>query len=368
MNENKFESGGNSKITRKDIARMAGVSVSVVSRALNNSGYVENGKKERILSIAKQYGYVPHPVAMTLQQERSRQILFFCRDMQNPFNVDLYYGMIDAAQKRGYLVLYNAAINFDRIRDIYVDGIILQNDRLAALYAGQYGKNYFLPVVSASFGERENTAVSIPVVDFDMYKACVKAITYLRNCGHKYIAYAGPYPRTSGNARDIAWQNEMRPVLGDHLYDYFYGVHYSELGQSKELEEFRSDYMAPFTVEETFYAKGKIAARLFMKRQTQPQATAILCFNDEMAFGMMAELQRCGRMIPEDVSLMSFDCTHQRESHYPTLTDMGVDPRYQGERLANLLIDKIEQKKISYAEKLPIRLFEGDSVKDLNKT
>lgn len=367
MNEKDFE-GGNRKMTRKDIAKLAGVSVSVVSRALNNSGYVESGKRQKILSIAKEYGYVPHPVAMTLQQARSRQILFFCKDMQNPFNVDLYYGMINAAQERGYLVLYNAAINFDRIRDIYVDGIILQNDSLAAIYAGQYGKNYFLPVVTASFGNRESMAVSIPAVDFDMYKACMSAIAYLRKCGHKYIAYAGPYPRTDSNARSIAWQNEMRPVLGDRMYDYFYGIHYSELGQSKELKEFRSDYMSPFTVEETFYAKGKIAARLFMKRQTSFKATAIICFNDEMAFGMMAELQRCGMKIPDDVSLMSFDCTHQRESHYPTLTDIGVDPRYQGARLANLLIDKIEQKKISYTEKLPIHLFEGDSVKDLSQT
>ena len=73
----KLPSTDDKKITRKDIAEMAGVSVSVVSRALNNSGYVEQGKKQKILSLAKQYGYTPHPVAMTLQQVRSRQILFF---------------------------------------------------------------------------------------------------------------------------------------------------------------------------------------------------------------------------------------------------------------------------------------------------
>ena len=51
-----------SKVTRKDVADKAGVSVSVVSRALNNSGYVEQDKKEKILRIAKELGYVPNPV------------------------------------------------------------------------------------------------------------------------------------------------------------------------------------------------------------------------------------------------------------------------------------------------------------------
>ncbi|MCI6766647.1 LacI family DNA-binding transcriptional regulator [Porcincola intestinalis] len=360
----KLPSTDDKKITRKDIAEMAGVSVSVVSRALNNSGYVEQGKKQKILSLAKQYGYTPHPVAMTLQQVRSRQILFFCKDMQNPFNVDLYYGMIEAAQLRGYLVLFNAAINFDRIRDIMVDGIILQNDRLASIYAEQYGKNYFLPVVAASFGNQEKNAVSIPIVEFDMYEACIRAIEYLRKNGHRNIAYAGPYPRTDNNARSIAWQNTMRNVFKDRLYDYFYGIHYSELGPMEELKKFRADYMNPFSVEETYFEKGKIAANLIVQRNTD--ATAVICFNDEMAFGMIAQLQRMGVRVPDDISVVSFDCTNQRDAHYPTLTDIGVNPRYQGERLANLLIDKIERKKIAYISKLPIKVFPGDSVKNRN--
>lgn len=51
-------------VTRKDIAREAGVSVSVVSRSLNNSGYVEKKKKEKVLEVAKRVGFMPNPVAM----------------------------------------------------------------------------------------------------------------------------------------------------------------------------------------------------------------------------------------------------------------------------------------------------------------
>jgi DNA-binding LacI/PurR family transcriptional regulator len=56
-------------VTRKDIANKVGVSVSVVSRALNNSGYVKQEKRKEILHIAEEMGYHPNPVAMSLQQK-----------------------------------------------------------------------------------------------------------------------------------------------------------------------------------------------------------------------------------------------------------------------------------------------------------
>lgn len=71
-------------ITRKDVAEKAGVSVSVVSRVLNNSGYVDKEKKKKIIKIAEQLGYIPNPIAMALQTRRTYQIIFFCNDLTGP--------------------------------------------------------------------------------------------------------------------------------------------------------------------------------------------------------------------------------------------------------------------------------------------
>ena len=71
-----------SVITRKNIAERAGVSISVVSRALNNSGYVDAEKKRKILQIAKELDYHPNPVAMSLTSQRTKQILFYCRELE----------------------------------------------------------------------------------------------------------------------------------------------------------------------------------------------------------------------------------------------------------------------------------------------
>lgn len=120
----------NAMVTRKDIAVKAGVSVSVVSRALNNSGYVEAEKKERILQIAKELGYSPNPVAMSLATRRTKQILFYCKDLKNSFNIETYQGMMQAAQERGYMVVINGTIDFHQIKNLMVDGLILPNEAL----------------------------------------------------------------------------------------------------------------------------------------------------------------------------------------------------------------------------------------------
>lgn len=91
-------------ITRKDIAELLGVSVSVVSRALNNSGYVEEKKRQKIIRTAEELGYVPQPVAMSLQERRTKQILFYCKDLNNEFNLEMYRGMCKTANERGYML------------------------------------------------------------------------------------------------------------------------------------------------------------------------------------------------------------------------------------------------------------------------
>lgn len=63
-------------VTRKDIAEKLGVSVSVVSRVINNSGYVSKEKRERVLKAAKEMGYVQNPIAMALQRNKTKQLLF----------------------------------------------------------------------------------------------------------------------------------------------------------------------------------------------------------------------------------------------------------------------------------------------------
>lgn len=354
------------KITRKDIARLSGTTVSVVSRALNNSGYVDVDKKKRILQIAEELGYTRNPVTMTLEQKRTKQILFFCKDLNNSFNIGLYYGMVNAAKQRGYMALLNANLEFDNIKDALIDGIVLQNDFFSGKYADAFGKNYFLPVVSASYGNARNLKVPIPVIEWDMSEAMEKAITYLRKRGHRKIAYAAQYSyENDTDFRGLAWRQMMKDTLEDRLADFFLDVTKPPYSNHSLPDKPGYIFLEEELMqnEETYADKGKIAARIFLDRQLD--ATAVICFNDEYALGFMSELQRSGMRIPEDVSIVSFDGIGRRKYTVPEIVSITPDPKEFGYNLANLLLDRIERKKIHYYQKQPSRIASGDSVRDI---
>lgn len=352
--------------TRKEIADLAGVSVSVVSRALNNSGYVDKDKKNTIIAIAEKLGYYPHPVAMSLQKRRTKQILFYCKDLQNSFNIEMYQGMLESTKKRGYMVLINGSLDFESIRETMIDGIIMPNESVAKWYLDSYGKNYFLPVVTTSYGNPISFTKSAPRVEIDMYKATKIAIQHLRDNGHKKIALGMPYAYDSANVRFYSYLEELKPVLKDKVKNYVLGIHKNDLGNDERLLRFMEDQIGDnLTVEESFYGKGEVAAQLFMERKLD--ATAVLCFNDVFAIGVSNQFKRMGVRVPEDISVMGFDGTFARRYTSPLLTTMDLSAKKQGEMCADLLMDMLEGKKVKRVIHLPVTVMVGDSVKNLKE-
>ncbi len=350
--------------TRKDIANRAGVSVSVVSRALNNSGYVDKDKKNAILGIAEELGYYPHPVAMSLQKRRTKQILFYCKDLQNSFNIEMYQGMMETAKKRGYMVMINGSLDFDSIKETMIDGIIMPNENAAQWYLDSAGKNYFLPVVTASYGNPVCFSKAAPRVEIDMYKATKIAIQYLRDNGHKKIAFGMPYEYNSVNARMYGYLEELKPVLKGKIKNYVLGIHKKDMGDDERLLRFKEEQIGDtFTVEESFYGKGEVAAQLFIERKLD--ATAVLCFNDVFAFGVSNQFRRMGIRVPEDISVMGFDGTFARKYTSPLMTTVDLSAKRQGAKCAELLLDILEGKKVKRVIHLPVKIMEGESVKNI---
>lgn len=354
------------KVTRKDIANLAGVSVSVVSRALNNSGYVKKEVKEQILQIAKELHYIPNPVAMSLQQSRTRQILFYCKDLHNAFNIDLYNGMLREAKRRNYMVLLNGNLNFRKIRETMIDGIILQNEFWAVEFDQICGKNYYLPAVIAGFGCRYHLNRSIPVVEWDLYQGMTMAIEYLWKKGHRQIAFATPYRFDSSDTRTVSWIQNMGTYAKDQVAEHYLGVGDCDPPFEDRMPQFRTEQEAAnVESEDAFFHDGLLAARQLLEKKLK--VTAVICFNDELAYGMMQELQRNGYRIPEDFSLISFDGSYRRRYVFPELTSISNRPEYHGELLAKTLIDVIEEKPFHYVTRIPSVLLEGGTVRDFTR-
>ena len=352
-------------VTRKDIAELCEVSISVVSRALNNSGYVEESKRKKIIATAERLGYVPQPVATSLQERRTKQLLYYCKDLNNEYYLDMYRGMCQAANERGYLVTVSGVMAFERIKDTMVDGIIMPNEDMTSYYMKKGGKNYYLPIVSASFCNVADIPKSVPLVETDMYKAMEIALNYLNSTGHKIIAYGFPYDMDNPNSRYLAYKDYIRKVIGNAGWEnYVLAIHKNAMKNDPRIVPFSEDLPGhSMYQEEDFFGKGKLAAQIFMERKLD--ATAVICFNDEFAIGMIRGFQELDVKVPDQISVMGIDGTGTRKYLSPTLTTINMFPQKQGQECANILIDMIEKTNKRYMVHIKPKLQLGESEKNL---
>lgn len=330
------------KVTRKDIARLAGTSVSVVSRALNRSGYVDEDKRRKILRIAKELNYIPDSAGIGSQDKKTKQIIFFCSDFRNPFYIQMYQGMLDAARDTGYRILFDGNMNLEDIREVMTGGIIFPSKIAAAGYMNTYGKNYDIPVLCASYGDTVDIKKSVTMVEIDMFQAVEIGMDYLWKMGHRKIAYAIPYDRySSRDAAYVGWLKDRRMVPGEHLI------------------------RVPFRPEQgyprfDFRILSRLAAYEYVKMDNR--ATAILAFNDEYAYGIMDGLLENHLSIPEDVSVMGIDGTYTRQYMNTKLTTVSLFPEKQGALCVQTLINIIEKKPHKYMTRIAPKIAEGNTV------
>ena len=328
------------KVTRKDIAEMTGTSVSVVSRALNNSGYVQKEKKEQILRAASELGYFARPMAAFMQGIKSRQILYYCEDMRNSFNIHFYQGMLDVAEAKGYMILVNGAMEFDNLESFFIDGIILPNETVASRYLKEVGENYRLPVVCANYSDDQQLKRSIPMIQVDMYKAVETALEYLWSLGHRKIAYGTPDSLHNIGARNHAYRTWVREKGVHAPEQYFYSI--------------QEDTSYP-----DFFELGRQCAYKMCKEKTQ--ATALLGFNDEFALGALKGFYENGWKVPEDISVMGIDGIYSRKYVSPLLTTMDMKPEAQGRACMELMMRMLKGSKYKYITRTSFEVEEGES-------
>lgn len=352
-------------ITRKDIAEKANVSVSVVSRALNNSGYVNLEKRKRILQIAEELGYHPDPVAMSLMQQRTKQLLFYCKDLRNAYNIEMYEGMIEAAQQQGYMVLISGDFDFANIRNVMADGLIFPNEVITEFYVSGVLKNYYLPTVAAAFGNNIAFTRSVPIVKCDLWEGTKMMLRYLWDRGHSRIAMLSPYNH-GHDVRSLMWRDMLQYELGDEIDRYFLSITREGLGENRRLLSFPEEKnRGNFRIPDSFFEKGELAAEVFLERNLN--VTAVLSFNDEMALGFCKRMAQLGYRVPDDISVASFDGAFCRRYSLRELTSLNMKPKLQGKKCAEVLLDSINGRKIKYVSNVRSTILEGDTVKNIKR-
>lgn len=302
-------------ISIKDIARLAGVSHSTVSRALRGSSLIPAATTERIQKIAKELGYRPSAIARSLVTRRSQTIGVVVTSIADPFNGDVVEGIEEVANQNGFSVILAAShAQPDRelmmVRSFHerrVDGILVASSRVGALYLPVLSELQ-TPIVLINNQHRSEFAHSISI---DNVLGARQATEHLLTLGHKRIAY-----------------------LGDEL-----GLH----SDQERFDGYRvAIQAADLSVDDALIVRGdgKVegasrAVQKLFSRKARP--TSIFCYNDMSALGVLQYAAAARISVPDELSVVGFDDIFVAAYSAPALTTIRQPRREMGRRAMQIL-------------------------------
>lgn len=318
------------KVTIKDVAREAGVSISTVSNALNDVDVLNPATKEHILEVAERLNYVPNLNGKQLKSGESKMLGFFTTSVSGPYFYVLVEAMARQCEKLGYglnvFITKDKQIILSNILGRRVDGVIIFEELMidekdvAAMEQEQ---------VHAVFLDRVMKKETMGSVIFDSYVAGYEATKYLISLGHKKIAYISGV---------------------DTMYD---SVQRQE-GYLAALKEYHLEIDENYLLQGYFEEEGAYnAVKSFMHWRPEKLPDAFLAGNDVSAIGCIKALKSEGYQIPEDVSVMGFDDIELAKYFSPPLTTVRNQIARQGILAIDHLVQMIHKKEKGKIQKLP---------------
>ncbi len=328
--------GKKARVTRQDVANLAGVSTATVSYVLNGLGDANNISLEtqnRVKEAVAELNYVRNVSARRLASGKANVIAIITdnKSVNYPINATLHQiqqGVSEVCFLRGYHSIvygvYNndwSRINEDLALSNRVDGMIIINPPIENDFLQKFDDNNF-PVVSlGSPRTPHNYSVSV-----DNFSAARLATKHLIDKGHKNIAHI----------------TYSEPDLAD-VYDRIKGY-------KQAMED--ANLMAHCRIRHAEYSFESASTLMLELLEGSSPPTAIFAGNDVTAIGCMSAINSKGLGIPKDIALIGFDDIPVSAYLTPALTTIKLDGERQGAIGANLLLDLVEGKIPSQAKVL----------------
>ncbi len=318
-------------VSIKDIARAAGVSPSTVSRALHGHPRISQTTASRIRHLAQEMGYTPSLPARSLVTKDTATIGMVITQAADPFLARLVLGVEDAAQSHGYSVFLSSSYRDPHreeavLRSFYerrVSGVVVTGSQIDDGYL-DLCQRYPLPVVLTNCRTYPYSVLT------DNRSGAEQAVEHLVRLGHRRIAYAASDLASRANHDRFAG---YRAVLKRH------GIPF--------------DQNLVLNGDGTLAGGAQVGERLLT---LVPRPTAIFCFNDVMAMGVLHTLVEAGLCIPQDCSVVGFDDLEWAAYYCPPLTTVRQPGYRLGRRAIRMLFRLIEGQENVQAEVLPAEL------------
>jgi DNA-binding LacI/PurR family transcriptional regulator len=296
-----------------DVARLAGVSITTVSRVLNDPEQVSERRRAVVLASIEQLGYRPNEAARALVSGRQKMVGVLTGNTTRYGFSTTIHGIEEAARRRNMLVSITVVESEDpaHIRSAVdlvlsqpLTGVVgLEFDRVVSLALAQLPPT--MPAVAASL--TGTNASGLPRAYIDDELGARLATEHLLDLGHATVHHlSADYPTPSGHGRTYGYQQALRE---------------------------RGARVPPILPT----GWNPLEARRAALEHVDDDVTALFCFNDEVAMGAMSALRERGRRVPEDVSVVGFDDTPLSSVWHPALTTVRIDFEALGRTTFDLL-------------------------------
>jgi DNA-binding LacI/PurR family transcriptional regulator len=325
------------RVTIADVAEAAGVSKTAVSFAFNNPERIGQATLERVLRVAHELGYTPHPAARTLSMRRSGTIGVLIPQrlstvFANPFVSELIQGLGELCEEHDLTLLLVPPLDGSlegAIRQASVDGFI-------SLGLGPHDRALdvldAMGIPTVLVDSEDSTGV--PVVNVDDRGGAAAAAAHLLEKGHRDLAVI-VLPPTRGQVMHT-------PTAARRLEGYMAAIE-------------KAGAPAPHTITAgTSIASGARAFESLPKGKRRP--TAVLAMSDMAAIGMIGAAQAAGLRVPEDMSVVGFDDIPAAAWTNPPLTTVRQPIVEKGRLAARLLIQRMKGKAVDSPKPLMTEL------------
>jgi len=324
----------------RDVARVAGVSVATVSRALSRPDDVKAETLERVLSIVKETGYRSNQMAVQFRTGTSRSIMVLVSDITNAFYAEFFKGIEQYARSKGYVLLIgdtseeaaSERVYFDMLTSNKADGLLWNVDGIPTGYFQADDRSDLLDIPLVACNGIDD--LDLPTVRIDNDLGGRLAAEHLLDLGHRRFAQVcGPLHHDSVKRRFDGFNLALRQA----------GIQVPD------------ELTIPIKLG---IDQGRRAAEDLLGLANRP--TAVFVHNDATAIGMLHTFLKRGLSVPGDISVVGYDDMPYASAMTPELTTVRLPRRRWGAAACEMMIaviegKDIESREISIAPELKVR-------------
>jgi len=323
------------RITLKDIAERCGYTANTVSRALRNDERLPENTRKTIQSMAREMGYVPNRSARALRYGSSRTVAVIINDINNPYYANLLSQIEQELRERNYHAMILCVQLDERLADEMirlaisqqVDGILFfpfNNERhIRALHESG------IPFVLI---DRWIPGVEADIARIDDFEGGYALARHLLDLGHRRFLYmAGPFV----NSSQIDRQSGIVKALSEAGID-----------PEKQMRMIAWDDIP-----------GNATPKVVTPLLEPFDYTAILAFNDVLAYHALNALNAKGLRVPEDISLVGFDHIRWRNTYLPPLTSIAAKAQGVASAAIEMLFDRMKKPALPFRHRvMPVKI------------